>query len=100
MKKIFHDLSQYSEQVNCGDRSLISAYILAKIEPGEDHTSFKDIKTLSGVNKISKTFGAYDLAIEVKFSSIQELDEFVTGKLNKTTRVKETLTVIQSTKII
>ena len=79
---------------------MVSAYILARVESGKDDTALTDIKMVPGVNKISKTFGAYDLAIEVHFSTIQELDEFVFGKLCESVKGKETLTVICSTNMI
>ena len=79
---------------------MVSAYVLARVESGKDDVALMDIKMMPGVNKISKTFGAYDLAIEVDFSSIQELDEFVFGRLCESVKTKETLTVICSTNMI
>jgi hypothetical protein len=75
---------------------LVSAYILARVESGKDESVVADIKVVSGVNRIRKTFGAYDLAIEVDFSTIQEMDEFIFGKLRESTKISETLTVICS----
>lgn len=75
---------------------MVSAYILARVESGKEESALADIKVVPGVNRISKTFGAYDLAIEVDFSTIQEIDEFVFGKLRESTRINETLTVICS----
>jgi len=75
---------------------LISAYILAKVEIGEDRQVLRDIKKLPGVNKVSMTFGTYDLCIEASFATMEDLDEFVFDKLRKTPRIKETVTVICS----
>ena len=75
---------------------MISAYILANVETGKDRQVLKDIKKLPGVNKVSMTFGTYDLCIEVSFETMEELDEFVFDKLRKTPRIKETVTVVCS----
>ena len=75
---------------------MVSAYILAKVESGKDESILADIKVVPGVNRIRKTFGAYDLAIEVDFSSIKEIDDFVFGKLSDSIKINETLTVVCS----
>lgn len=75
---------------------MVSAYILARVEYGKEESALADIKVVPGVNRISKTFGAYDLAIEVSFSTIQEIDKFVFEKLRESTKINETLTVICS----
>ena len=79
---------------------MVSAYILARVESGKAEAVLADIKMVPGVNRIRKTFGAYDLAIEVDFFTIQELDEFVFGKLRESIKANETLTVICSTTMI
>jgi len=75
---------------------LISAYILANVETGKDRDVLRDIKKLPGVDKVSMTFGTYDLCIEVSFETMEELDEFVFDKLRKTPKIRETVTVICS----
>jgi DNA-binding Lrp family transcriptional regulator len=75
---------------------LVSAYILANVETGADRKVFRDIKKLPGVNKVSMTFGTYDLCIEVNFKTMEELDEFVFDKLRKIPKIRETVTVICS----
>jgi len=69
---------------------------LANVETGADRKVFRDIKKLPGVNKVSMTFGTYDLCIEVSFETMEELDEFVFDKLRKTPKIRETVTVICS----
>ena len=73
---------------------MVSAYILARIKSGKNKAVITDVKMVPGVNRIRKTFGAYDLAIEVDFESIEDLDEFVFNKLRRTIKTNETLTVI------
>ena len=75
---------------------MVSAYILANVETGKDRQVLRDIKNIPGVDKVSMTFGTYDLCIEVSFETMEELDEFVFDKLRKTPKVRETVTVICS----
>ena len=75
---------------------MVSAYILANVETGADRKVFRDIRKLPGVNKVSMTFGTYDLCIEVSFETIENLDEFVFDKLRKIPKIRETVTVICS----
>jgi len=75
---------------------LVSAYVLAKIEAGKDREVLKEVKKIDGVKKASATYGTYDLCIEVRFESIEELDEFVFDKLRKISEIKETTTAICS----
>ena len=75
---------------------MVSAYILANVETGADREVLRDIKKIPGVNKVSMTFGTYDLCIEVSFETMEELDEFVFDKLRKTPKIRETVTVVCS----
>lgn len=75
---------------------MVSAYILANVETGADRKVFRDIKKIPGVDKVSMTFGTYDLCIEVSFETMEDLDEFVFDKLRKTPKIRETVTVICS----
>ena len=75
---------------------LVSAYILAKVETGKDKDVVNEMKMIPEVKKISLTYGAYDIAIEATFETIEDLDRFVFDKLRKDPKVKETLTVICS----
>lgn len=75
---------------------MIEAYVLARVEAGTDREALKNIKKVSGVKRARATYGTYDLVVEVSFSSIEELDEFVFDKLRKIPQVKETVTVICS----
>ena len=75
---------------------MVNAYILAKVETGADKAVFKEIKKVPGVKKVSMTYGPFDVAIEATFETIEDLDDFIFGKLRTTPHIKETLTVICS----
>ena len=75
---------------------MVSAYILAKVEIGKDKEVVNEIKMIPEVKKVCLTYGAYDIAIEATFDTIEDLDRFVFDKLRKTPKVKETLTLICS----
>ena len=66
------------------------------MEIGKDKEVVKEVKMVPEVKKVCLTYGAYDIAIEATFETIEDLDRFVFDKLRKTPKVKETLTVICS----
>ncbi len=74
------------------------AYVLAKIEAGQDKQTLEAISKLAGVTSITLTYGIYDLHVEVKFDTIEELDEFIFDKVRKVSGIKETVTLVASSR--
>ena len=74
------------------------AYVLAKIEAGKDKEAFEAIKKLAGVKVATLTYGVYDLHVEVKFDTMEELDGFLFDKIRKVNGIKETVTLVVSAK--
>ena len=74
------------------------AYVLAKIEVGQEKQAFEAIKKLVGVTSITFTYGIYDLHVEIKFDTMEELDEFVFEKIRKVKGIKETVTLVVPSK--
>ena len=72
------------------------AYVLAKIEVGQEKQVLETIRNLRGVTSITFTYGIYDLHVEVKFGTIEELDEFIFDKVRKVSGIKETVTLVAS----
>ncbi len=70
------------------------AYVLAKIEVGQEKQALETIRKLDGVTSITFTYGIYDLHVEIKFDTMEELDEFVFEKIRKVTGIKETVTLV------
>ena len=70
------------------------AYVLAKIEAGKDKQALEATKKLAGVVTVNLTYGIYDLHIEVKFDTMEELDEFIFDKIRKINGIRETVTLV------
>jgi Lrp/AsnC family transcriptional regulator for asnA, asnC and gidA len=70
------------------------AYVLAKIEVGQEKQAFETIRKLVGVTSITFTYGIYDLHVEIKFDTMEELDEFIFEKIRKVRGIKETVTLV------
>jgi DNA-binding Lrp family transcriptional regulator len=70
------------------------AYVLAKIEAGQDKQALETIKKMVGVRAITLTYGIYDLHVEVKFDTMEELDEFIFEEIRKVSGIKETVTLV------
>ena len=70
------------------------AYLLAKVEVGQEKQALETIRKLAGVKEANLTYGAYDLHIEIKFGTIEELDEFIFENIRKLSGVKETVTLV------
>ena len=51
-----------------------------------------------GVTSITLTYGIYDLHVEIKFDTMEELDEFIFEKIRKVSGIKETVTLVVPSK--
>lgn len=79
---------------------MVKAHILAKIDAGREDDVFSQLSKLSDIRGASTTYGIYDMILDVEFSEMEKLDEFVFNKLRKISGMNETVTVIISRTII
>lgn len=70
------------------------AYVLAKVEAGQDQEVLKEVKKIPGVKQATPTYGFYDLHVEVSFDKMEELDKFIFDELRRIPGIKETATLI------
>ena len=70
------------------------AYVLAKVEAGQDQEVLKEIKKMPGVKQAIPTYGPYDLHVEVSFEKMEELDKFIFDGMRRIPGIKETATLI------
>ena len=70
------------------------AYVLAKVEAGQDQQVLKEIKKMAGVRQAIPTYGVYDLHVEVSFDKMEELDKFIFEQVRRIPGIKETATLI------
>jgi len=73
-------------------------YVLAKMEVGQEKKALEAKRKLAGVTSIAFTYGIYDLHVEIKFDTMEELDEFVFEKIRKVSGIKETVTLVVPSK--
>jgi len=73
---------------------LTVAYVLAKVEAGQDQQVLKEIKKMAGVRQAIPTYGVYDLHVEVSFDKMEELDKFIFEQVRRIPGIKETATLI------
>ena len=70
------------------------AYVLAKVEAGQDQQILKEVKKMAGVKQATPTYGVYDLHVEVSFEKMEELDKFIFEQIRRIPGIKETATLI------
>jgi len=74
--------------------NLIVAYVLAKVEAGNDKQVLAETNKIPGVKQAVPTYGVFDLHVEVCFDQMEELDRFIFDKIRKIPGVKETVTLV------
>jgi DNA-binding Lrp family transcriptional regulator len=75
---------------------VIYAYILGKVQTGEEQSILNSLKNVKHLKKASLTYGVYDLCIELEANTMEELDDFILKVVRKIPGVKETVTLIAS----
>lgn len=75
---------------------MVYAYVMAKVDAGKDKEVLQKIRTVTGVEHASTTYGIYDLVIRVHYQSVEALDKFVFHELRTIPFVRETVTLICS----
>jgi DNA-binding Lrp family transcriptional regulator len=73
---------------------LTIAYVLAKVEAGQDQHVLSEVKKIEGVKQATPTYGIYDLHVEVSFDKMEELDKFIFEGIRRISGIKETATLI------
>jgi DNA-binding Lrp family transcriptional regulator len=73
---------------------LTVAYVLAKVEAGQDQQVLREIKKMVGVKQAIPTYGVYDLHVEVSFDKMEDLDKFIFEQVRRIPGIKETATLI------
>ncbi len=73
---------------------MILAYILGKLETGNEIEVLNSFKSARQVKRASLTYGTYDLCIEAQFKTMEELDDFIFNVVRKTPGITETATLV------
>ena len=73
---------------------MVFAYILGKVETGNELEVLAALKNLVEVKRVSLTYGTYDLCIEAEVATMEALDDFIFKTVRKIPGINETATVV------
>ena len=79
---------------------MVTAYIMCKIQAGMDDKVVAELIKLEQVQEAALTYGAYDLAIQVNFKIIEDLDKFLFDTIRRIEGITETSTMIVAKQIV
>ena len=71
-----------------------SAYILLNTEIGAEKQVLKDLKKIEGVEAAQHLWGVYDIIVNVKADSMEELKYIITKHIKKIGKINSKLTLI------
>ena len=69
------------------------AFVLINCELGSEEHLIAELKTLSDVEEVQGTFGAYDIIAKVSSESVEKIRETITWKIRKIDKIRSTLTL-------
>ena len=75
---------------------MIDAVILLCVMPGKEQEIKDQILNLEEVKKCQRTFGEYDLFVEIQAADVKSLGTFVTKEIRRVASVTKSVTLIIS----
>jgi len=75
---------------------LVLVYIMAHLETGKEENVLNALKKIKEVEKASLTYGVFDLCVQVGFTTMDDLSNFMYNTLRKIDGIKDTTTLISS----
>jgi len=75
---------------------MVLAYILGKVETGNEMEVLNALKNAEQVKRASLTYGTYDLCIETQLRTMEELDDFIFNVIRKIPGITDTVTLVAS----
>ncbi len=82
------------EQLAGKGSRMVFVYILGKVETGSEIEILNSFKNARQVKRTSLCYGIYDLCIEARFETMEELDDFVFNVVRKVPGMKDTVTLV------
>ena len=70
------------------------AHILVKCDDNENDEILDDIKSISEVKEIRKTFGAYNAVIKLEAESVSKIKKIMSEKIRNRHGILSTLTLV------
>ena len=72
---------------------MAQAFVLINCELGSEEHIITELKTLSDVEEVQGTFGAYDIIAKISSESVEKIRETITWKIRKIEKIRSTLTL-------
>ena len=69
------------------------AFILISCDVGSENELFSKLNEIDCVSSSIITYGEYDIVVEVETETPQKMDEFVTQKIRKFSKIRSTITL-------
>lgn len=73
---------------------MVEAYVLLKVEPGEERNVYNKLKELPEVKDINELYGEWDIIIKIETPKFDDLDSIITDKIRTINSIKNTTTMI------
>jgi len=73
------------------------AFVLINCEFGSEEEIILKLRTISGVQDVCRTFGAYDFVATIKSDSEEDLRNIISGNIRIIPKIRSTLTLTVNT---
>ena len=70
------------------------AYVLINCDSGAESVVIDSIKSIKNVTSCNTVYGVYDIIIEIKYETMDQLQDLIQNKLRKINKIRTTLTLI------
>jgi DNA-binding Lrp family transcriptional regulator len=71
-----------------------TAYILVNTEIGSEKQVLNALKKINGVEEVHNLWGVYDMIVNVKAHSMDELKHIITNRIEKIPKINSKLTML------
>ncbi|NIQ04905.1 MAG: Lrp/AsnC family transcriptional regulator [Candidatus Korarchaeota archaeon] len=75
---------------------MVFVYILGKVKTGNEMGVLNELKNARQVKKASLTYGVYDVCVEARLKTMEELDDFLFNVIRKVPGISDTATLVVS----
>jgi DNA-binding Lrp family transcriptional regulator len=71
-----------------------TAFVFVNTETGLESDVLRELKALESVKEALLVYGLYDIILLVEYTSLHNLKQFVTWKIRKMDKIKDTQTIV------
>lgn len=73
---------------------MLQAYVLINCESGYETLVAKSIKLIDNILTCSIVYGVYDIIVEVRFDTLNQLEYIIQKRIRKISKIQSTITLI------